>query len=193
MSCGKTPTRRQVHGKNRGSVAAKHAKKVASHGTPPFTKGAHGGGSKGPVKLPRPKQKVTRSPKKTAKKLPPLSPAARRRLKAWQKAHPLKNNFAAWAKAHPFKNTPFTRAQFLKWQRAHPLKHGGHTRAVAIKHKVACQIKTRHAASATRHQRPKQKKRATGPTFSLHNKPAPAVRAPKTTRAAKAARARRAR
>lgn len=137
MSCGKTPTRRQEHGKRRVSVAKKHAGKIGNHRVTPPARGhkrivivRHV-----PPPLPRPKQKVTPSPRKMAHSK--LSARERRALRAWERRHPFKR---------------MTRAQFRAWERAHPLKHGGHTPSQGKTHRVACHIKTRHAA-ARHHKR----------------------------------------
>lgn len=169
MSCGRTPTRRQEHGKRRMSAASRHAGKIARHKVaPPVT------GHKRivitrhvPAPLPKPKQKVTPVPRKMAQ--PRMSPAELRALRAWERRH-------------PFKDKRMTRAQFLAWERAHPLRHGGHSASQAKTHKVACHIKTRHAVSATRGRR--------GKRIVITRFPAGAAKARRPERAQKAVRAR---
>lgn len=163
MSCGKTPTRRQVHRGKRIVIVR------------PL-----GGGNRHPGKRP------AKVPKST-------SPAGRRKkvpagLLAWEKKHPFKNDWKQWAKSHPLK--PFSRSDWLAWEKKHPFKWNGHTVQQGRKHKVKCQVKTRHAVSATRHQRRKVHSKPTGkrivitrPLPRTHAKSAPAQRAQRALRA----------
>lgn len=139
MSCGKTPTRRHVH---RGKRIV-----IVGHG---WT----GGGGSGPA-VGKPARRPNRRavPQKRRSSVPAG-------LLAWEKKHPFKNDWAKWAKSHPLK--PFSRADWLAWEKKHPFKTNGHTVQQGRKHKVKCQVKTRHAVSATRGQRRKQHAKPTG-------------------------------
>ena len=89
-----------------------------------------------------------------------------------------------WVKAHPF-----NKASYQKWLKTHPFKSGGHTRKQALKHKVACHIKTRHAVSSTRNP-PKRRAKPSGKRIvisrPLKNTAVKPRRAVKATRALKA-------
>jgi len=182
MSCGKAPTRRQVHGHKRIVIIQQR------HGPPPkpprkVPNPHSGGGSGGPIPLPRPKQKVP-ARKKSAKTSSGRRGGSSSSYAAWVKAHPFKNDYKAWVKAHPF-----NKASYQKWLKTHPFKSGGHTRKQALKHKVACHIKTRHAVSSTRNP-PKRRAKPSGKRIvisrPLKNTAVKPRRAVKATRALKA-------
>lgn len=131
------------------------------------------------------------------------SPANSASYNAWLKAHPFTPaSTAAWDKAHPFanKNTPMSAAQYAAWIRAHPFTSGGKKKPVAkakqVAHKVSCQIKTRHAATASKHTKKRTGKRIVimfpaPPPGPKPVKPVRAARASRATRASRAVKARR--
>lgn len=169
MSCGKVPTRRQVHGKKATHVVKKHAKKIAVHTPVPVITAGRGmhvpprGGY-----LPKPKQKVSRNPKKVAKK---YTAAQNRRYQAWIKAHPFKKESAA---------------QYRAWIKAHPFKYGGHTRKTAVTHKVACHIKTRHGVIRQPVVKPGRRPRVPQPIVQPGRRPARAARAQRAVKSLRA-------